>query len=219
MPRSTDFASSAVLSPTICRKNTPKPHTSDAKSATSSNATKTIPFALYVNFLEPHFPYTGPLNDYYDPDDIPQSPIFMEDPPDTASLMHQLMAQLYKTGEDWAAPTAARELRGELISKPGQEESDLRQIQARYAGLVTLLDRAIEKILNKLDELGLSENTIVVFTSRTRRPTRRPLHPPQDGHVRRHRESTRCSYVFLGSKADASPDDTPTSTPYLLSLT
>ena len=79
--------------------------------------------------------------------------------------MHQLMAQLYKTGEDWAAPTAARELRGELISPPGQEEADLRQIQARYAGLVTLLDRAIENILNKLDELGLSENTIVVFTS------------------------------------------------------
>ncbi|MXZ03488.1 MAG: sulfatase-like hydrolase/transferase [Chloroflexi bacterium] len=123
------------------------------------------PFALYVNFLEPHFPYTGPLNDYYDPESIPQSPIFMEDPADTASLMHQLMAQLYKTGEDRAAPTAARELRGEAISKPGEEESDLRQIQARYAGLVTLLDRAIEKILNKLDELGLAENTIVVFTS------------------------------------------------------
>ncbi len=123
------------------------------------------PFALYVNFLEPHFPYAGPLDDMYDPWSIPESPVFMKDPPEDASLMVQLMAQQYKTGEDRMAPNAARELRGEEVSPPGEEEHDLRQIQARYFGLVTLLDRAIGKILDALDEQGIADNTIVVFTS------------------------------------------------------
>lgn len=123
------------------------------------------PFACYVNFLEPHFPYTGPLNDYYEPDSLPDSPIFLKDPPEDASLMAQLMARLYKTGDDPMAPNAAKELRGEVASPPGQEADDLRQIRARYFGLVTLLDRALGMIMDTLDELGLSENTIVVFTS------------------------------------------------------
>ena len=118
-----------------------------------------------MNFLEPHFPYTGPLNDYYDPESVPDSPIFLKDPPGDASLMSQLMAKLYKTGEDAMAPNAAKELRGEVASPPGQEADDLRQIRARYFGLVTLLDRALGMILDTLDELGLSDNTIVVFTS------------------------------------------------------
>ena len=87
-------------------------------------------FACYVNFLEPHFPYTGPLNDYYDPGSVPDSPIFLKDPPVDASLMAQLMAKLYKTGEDAMAPNAAKELRGEVASPPGQEADDLRQIRA-----------------------------------------------------------------------------------------
>ena len=51
------------------------------------------------------------------------------------------------------------------MSPPGQEADDLRQIRARYFGLVTLLDRALGMILDTLDELGLADNTIVVFTS------------------------------------------------------
>ncbi len=123
------------------------------------------PFALYVNFLEPHFPYAGPLNDRYDPESIPESPVFMQDPPGDASMMAQLMAAQYKTGEDRMAPNAARELRGEEVSPIGQEEADLREIQARYFGLVTLLDCAIGKILDAIEKAGISDNTIVVFTS------------------------------------------------------
>ena len=42
------------------------------------------PFALYLNFLEPHPPYDGPLNDMYNPSSIPVSPTFMKDPPPNA---------------------------------------------------------------------------------------------------------------------------------------
>ena len=43
----------------------------------------------------------------------------------------------------------------------------IRQVQDNpiYAGLVETMDDAVGRVLNTLDELGLSENTIVVFTS------------------------------------------------------
>ena len=53
---------------------------------------KATPFAICVNFFEPHPPYTGPFDDLYEPDDIPQTPVFRVDPPDNASRMSTLMA-------------------------------------------------------------------------------------------------------------------------------
>ena len=44
-------------------------------------------------------------------------------------------------------------------------ESGWRTVRARYFGLVTLLDRAVGKMLRALDEAGSAYNTIVVFTS------------------------------------------------------
>lgn len=41
----------------------------------------------------------------------------------------------------------------------------LRRIKALYYGSVSLIDRGVGRILNTLDRLGLSENTLVVFTS------------------------------------------------------
>jgi len=43
----------------------------------------------------------------------------------------------------------------------------IRQVQDNpvYAGLVETMDDAVGKVLNALDELGLAENTIVIFTS------------------------------------------------------
>ncbi|MBI4623764.1 MAG: sulfatase [Verrucomicrobia bacterium] len=55
-----------------------------------------------------------------------------------------------------------------LEAKWGREgERDVRLVQehAVYAGMVEALDLAVGTVLAKLDELGLRENTIVVFTS------------------------------------------------------
>ena len=38
-------------------------------------------------------------------------------------------------------------------------------MRADYYGLVTLIDRAVGKILNALEEAGLAEDTVVVLTS------------------------------------------------------
>jgi arylsulfatase A-like enzyme len=55
-----------------------------------------------------------------------------------------------------------------LEARWGREgERDVRLVQehAVYAGMVEAMDLAVGKVLAKLDDLGLRENTIVIFTS------------------------------------------------------
>src|SRR5690606_3764552 len=42
---------------------------------------------------------------------------------------------------------------------------ELKDAKARYWGLITLDDEMVGRVLSRLQELGLEENTIVVFTS------------------------------------------------------
>jgi hypothetical protein len=55
-----------------------------------------------------------------------------------------------------------------LEAKWGDEETrEVRLVQehAVYAGMVEAMDLAVGRVLDKLDELGLAENTLVIFTS------------------------------------------------------
>lgn len=45
------------------------------------------------------------------------------------------------------------------------DEATARKNMAVYYGMVSLMDKYIGKILDKLDELGLTENTLVIFTT------------------------------------------------------
>src|SRR5262249_20475951 len=45
------------------------------------------------------------------------------------------------------------------------EKDDKNPVRARYAGMVTRLDKEIGRVLDVLKDLGLDEDTIVVFTS------------------------------------------------------
>ena len=109
------------------------------------------PFILYVNFLEPHMPYFGPRDGQHDPEQIPLPANF-----------HNL------PGED--QPLKLRVFREAYLQKghsgyPLKTESDWREMIARYWGLCSLVDTHVGRILSTLEELGLDENTIVVFTS------------------------------------------------------
>jgi len=104
------------------------------------------PFILYVNTLEPHSPFHGPLDKEYDPAliELPASfdvPLGDNDP---ASYHKRRENDLVKWGKD---------------AKTHQERT------AHYWGLVTEVDRSFGGILKTLDELGLRDNTIVVHTS------------------------------------------------------
>ena len=109
------------------------------------------PFIAYVSFHEPHSPYTGPFNELHSPDELPTGPHFLQKPPANASLLNRMFADYY----------AQHSFKG----FDSNTEAGARKLRAQYMGLVTLVDHAVGEILRTLDDCGLAENTIVVFTS------------------------------------------------------
>jgi len=109
------------------------------------------PFALYVSFLEPHMPFYGPRDDQYNPQEVPLP------------------------GDFDAVPSEADPLRERLhylrFHNEGFERFDLsnemgwRQLISAYWGLCSLVDTHFGRVLETLDDCGLMDDTIVVFTS------------------------------------------------------
>ncbi len=116
------------------------------------------PFMLFTSFFEPHPPYTGPLNDLYDPASLPVGPAFMQYP-EGGSLANRLRAEHYLSGG--LNPLAVK---GGDIHDTTTEEG-WRRLRAQYFANVTLVDRNVGKILRALEESGQAENTVIVFTS------------------------------------------------------
>ena len=109
------------------------------------------PFALFVNFLEPHMPFFGPRDDQHPPEEITLPGNFENPPTDDHPLKTRLAHQAY--------------LRDGFGGKPLQTEQDWRKLIARYWGLCSLVDTHVGTILRILAECGLDDNTIVVYTS------------------------------------------------------
>ncbi len=109
------------------------------------------PFVLYVNFLEPHMPFFGPRDGQYDPGKIPLPANFEAIPGISQPIKARLLQQHYARFGHSGLP----------LSSP----NDWRRMIANYWGLCSLIDTHIGTILDTLDECGLSQNTILVFTS------------------------------------------------------
>ncbi len=104
------------------------------------------PFMLYVNFLEPHMPFFGPLDKEHDPTEV-------------------LFPATFNGPFDENEPLRYRVNREYCRIKYGDDERSFRHLIARYYGLVTQVDLSVGAILKTLDDLGLADNTIVVYTS------------------------------------------------------
>lgn len=109
------------------------------------------PFIAFVNFLEPHMPFTGPRNSQYPPDyvDLPKN--FAHVPDERNHLKNRLMRAHYRR-------------QGSSSFRLDIEEG-WRRLIANYWGLVSQVDAAVGTILDALEACGLAENTIVVYTS------------------------------------------------------
>lgn len=101
------------------------------------------PFALYVNFLEPHMPFSSCRDGQYDRSYIDLPPNF--DHTDHVALREKLCAARYAL--DY------------------KDEAAWRDLIARYWGLCSLVDTHVGRILNTLDACGLTDDTIIVYTS------------------------------------------------------
>ena len=62
-------------------------------------AARERPFLIYANLLEPHMPFTGPLNHLYDPAEVPTGPAFLEPPPGNAALVNRMLAEYFLNSE------------------------------------------------------------------------------------------------------------------------
>ena len=109
------------------------------------------PFLCYVNFLEPHMPFTGPRDDQYDPASMPLPANFDALPDETQPLKARLLSKRYC---EWG-----------IGGLPLQTPDDWRRVIANYWGLCSQVDTYVGEMLATLEACGLAENTIVVFTS------------------------------------------------------
>lgn len=120
-------------------------------------------FFLWSSFFDPHPPYLvpEPWCDMYDPEKLtiprgragehennpPHFKMTQEENPDFSEYM--------ETGHA---------IHG-YQSHVDVSESEHKQLTATYYGMITMMDKYIGKILDKLDELGIADETIIVFTT------------------------------------------------------
>jgi len=111
------------------------------------------PFFIQCSFPDPHHPFTPPGKywDMYDPDDMPVPNTVN----DGDSNMETFLRNQLEKGE------AVRDTQMPYMA-------DAREIQEAMAltfGMITMIDDQIGRVLAKLKELNLDENTVIIFTS------------------------------------------------------
>ena len=106
------------------------------------------PFALWVSFPDPHEPFEAPRRyaDMFPPEDVVLPP--------------------QRTNEytDGTSPERNRVLARMMRQTDDLEEHRLGVVSV-YQAMTRFVDDGIGRIVDKLDELGLRENTIIVFTA------------------------------------------------------
>lgn len=120
----------------------------------SELAKKDKPFFLAVGFFKPHLPFNAPKKywDMYDESKIPLSPNpFIPENVNKASLHNSSEFNGYQLGDEDAT------LNGPV------SDAYARKIRHAYAACVSYSDAQIGKLLNKLNDLDLDENTIIVL--------------------------------------------------------
>jgi len=106
------------------------------------------PFALLVSFPDPHEPFEAPRRyvDMFPPEDVQMPPQRTDEYTDgSAPERNRVLARMMRQTED--------------------SEAHRRGVISVYQAMTRFVDDGISRILNKLDELGLRENTVVVFTA------------------------------------------------------
>ena len=102
------------------------------------------PFFMWLSYVKPHVPCNPPepYGSMYNPDDLP-GPVRTEEEVD------RFPRALARFKRHW-----------DVLS-----DDTIRRLRARYLGDVTLIDEQIGRVIERLKEMGVWENTTVIFTS------------------------------------------------------
>jgi arylsulfatase A-like enzyme len=119
------------------------------------------PFCAWVSMADPHHPF-----------DAPAPWCWMHRPEDVDLPKHRSLdldrrpwwhrAALENTP---GGTPESRKVRQEYSRMKFETDAQLRDITANYYGMISLVDHQVGRILAALQEEGLSDNTLVVFTS------------------------------------------------------
>lgn len=106
------------------------------------------PFFLWCGFLNPHAPLDAPepYASLYHPDDVPLPDSFLADVSDRPAFY------------------TARQRNFRKLDRPAAE-AKIRRMIAYYWGLCTMLDDLSQRLFDTLQELGLWDDTLVIYTS------------------------------------------------------
>ncbi|MEG0014171.1 MAG: sulfatase-like hydrolase/transferase [Cellulosilyticaceae bacterium] len=119
-------------------------------------------FFIWASFFDPHPPYLvpEPWDTMYDKEDITSSKLREGE--------HEKNPPYFKMTQEETPDFSAFDESGMCIHGLEShlvEATLLEKDKKVYYAMISLMDKYIGKILDKLDELGLSEETIVVFTT------------------------------------------------------
>ena len=110
------------------------------------------PWMLQCSFPDPHHPFTPPGRWWsrHRPEDMPEPETF--DDPLTDAPNHLQKIQTW-------------EPRGDYVNMFGPSRELVRHAMAAEFGMIEMMDEGIGRILDRLDQAGERDNTVIVFTS------------------------------------------------------
>ncbi|PVH27588.1 sulfatase [Pararhodobacter oceanensis] len=119
------------------------------------------PFCAWVSFVDPHHPFDcpEPWSRLHDPAEV-DLPAHRTRDLDKRPWWHRAAIENSPKGD--AAEVAVRSNYSRI--EP-QTDDQLREIIANTYGQIAFIDEQVGRILTLLDEAGLAENTIVIYTS------------------------------------------------------
>lgn len=120
------------------------------------------PFFAWASFPDPHHPFDcpAPWNSMYDPADI-ALPAHRTLDLEKRPWWHRAALE----GSPQIADPELAKFRSEGFKVPPQTDQQLAEMTANYYGMISHVDHHIGRILEGLNQAGLSDNTLIVFAS------------------------------------------------------
>ena len=119
------------------------------------------PFCAWVSFPDPHHPFDAPepWSRLHAPEDV-DLPQHRTRDFNNRPWWHEAVMTAEPTGKAEHA-----DIRKNYSRIPPQSDEQLREIIANTYGQIALIDHQVGRLMNCLDEMGIAENTIVVYAS------------------------------------------------------
>ncbi|MDE6967689.1 MAG: sulfatase-like hydrolase/transferase, partial [Clostridia bacterium] len=120
------------------------------------------PFFIWASFPDPHYPQLvpAPYDKMYNPEDMEMPDFSFDEHLKNPPYFREVFKKVPNLAEYKESGYGVHGLHRHLFKKKKQQK----KIAYAY-GMVTFMDKYIGKILDKLKDLGLEDNTIIVFTT------------------------------------------------------